>query len=268
MYPVKLPDLFKGSSINVMGRYKTGGQTTVTLTGKVNGVEKKFEYASAFTGSNNRHEFIPSLWAIRKVGFLLDQIRLNGEHKELVEEVTLLAKTYGIITPYTSYLIMEDEKVNIANRGMPGDRVIFNNRAMDDEGFLSQRSEEYKQLGANTDTVGVANSIDLQDLNTAKTLKKSKVGSGKMNYVDKTGKNRNFADQTRKVQNKMFYQNGEEWIDLDVQKNKDTKSKKIKFASDEYFKMLEDNPEVSKYYSVGKNVKFVFNNEMYEVTEK
>ncbi len=267
-YPVKLPDLFKGSSVNIMGRYKTGGVTTVTLTGKVNGIEKKFEYNTALTGSNSRHEFIPSLWAIRKIGYLLDQIRLNGEHKELVEEVTLLAKTYGIITPYTSYLIMEDERVNVARRDIPGDRVIFNNRAMDDEGFISMRNEEFKQLGASTDTVGVANSIDIQEMNNTKTLKNSKVGKKKLNYVDKTGKEKNFADQSRRVQNKTFYQNGEEWIDLDVQKNSNAKAKKIVFASDEYFKMLNDNPDVSRYFSMGKNVRFVYNNDMYEVTEK
>jgi Ca-activated chloride channel family protein len=39
---------------------------------------------------------------------MLDQVRLNGEKKELVDEVTLLAKKYGIATPYTSYLIVPD----------------------------------------------------------------------------------------------------------------------------------------------------------------
>ncbi len=48
------------------------------------------------------------LWARRKVGFLLDQIRANGEKKELVEEVVSLAKKYGITTPYTSYLVVPD----------------------------------------------------------------------------------------------------------------------------------------------------------------
>ena len=39
---------------------------------------------------------------------MLDQIRANGEKKELVDEVVALAKKYGITTPYTSYLVVPD----------------------------------------------------------------------------------------------------------------------------------------------------------------
>src|SRR5271154_7142167 len=39
---------------------------------------------------------------------MLDQIRANGEKKELVDEVVTLAKRYGITTPYTSYLVVPD----------------------------------------------------------------------------------------------------------------------------------------------------------------
>ena len=45
---------------------------------------------------------------------MLDQIRVNGEKKELVDEVVALAKKYGITTPYTSYLIVPDAAVPVA----------------------------------------------------------------------------------------------------------------------------------------------------------
>ena len=65
------------------------------------------------------------LWARRKVGYMLDQIRANGEKKELVDEVVALAKKYGITTPYTSWLIVPDAAVPVVNanpllRPMPG----------------------------------------------------------------------------------------------------------------------------------------------------
>ena len=53
------------------------------------------------------------MWASRRIGYLLDLIRLNGENKELIDEVTSLAREHGIITPYTSYLIMEDEEIRV-----------------------------------------------------------------------------------------------------------------------------------------------------------
>jgi Ca-activated chloride channel family protein len=45
---------------------------------------------------------------------MLDQIRANGESKELKDEVIALAKKYGITTPYTSYLIVPDAPLPVA----------------------------------------------------------------------------------------------------------------------------------------------------------
>src|SRR5205823_6278358 len=47
------------------------------------------------------------LWASRKIGFLLEEIRLHGETAEVKDEVVRLSKQYGIITPYTSFLVEE-----------------------------------------------------------------------------------------------------------------------------------------------------------------
>ena len=80
------------------------------------GMEKKeFVYDVTFPEkTNDDHAFVEQLWARRKVGFMLDQIRANGEKQELVNEVTALAKKYGITTPYTSYLIVPDAAVPVA----------------------------------------------------------------------------------------------------------------------------------------------------------
>ena len=64
---------------------------------------------------------MPRLWATRRVGFLLDEIRLHGETSELRDETTELARKYGIVTPYTAYLILEDEErrdVPVASRSL------------------------------------------------------------------------------------------------------------------------------------------------------
>jgi Ca-activated chloride channel family protein len=63
---------------------------------------------------------VEHVWARRKVGYLLDQIRANGEKKELVEETVALAKKYGIATPYTSYLIVPDAPVPVVGGALPG----------------------------------------------------------------------------------------------------------------------------------------------------
>jgi Ca-activated chloride channel family protein len=113
-YPQKLPDLFHGGQSVVLAKYSGKGHALISLKGKVAGKDggfesKTFEYEVAFPEkTGNDKAFVEGLWARRKVGYLLDQIRSNGEQKELVEEVVKLAKKHGITTPYTSYLVVPD----------------------------------------------------------------------------------------------------------------------------------------------------------------
>ena len=115
MHPAELPDLFLGEQLVLAGRYSGEGDTAIHLSGEVDGKTCQFTYEAAFPGRESQNEFIARLWATRRVGWLLDEIRLHGEEKELREEVTALAREYGIVTPYTSYLIVEDE----AQRNVP-----------------------------------------------------------------------------------------------------------------------------------------------------
>jgi len=110
LHPRELPDLFAGDQLTVFGRYKDKGHVAVRLTGEVNGKKREFVYEVSFPDRNTDNTFIPRLWATRRIGYLLEEIRLNGEKSELEEEVIRLGKEFGIMTPYTSYLVLENEK--------------------------------------------------------------------------------------------------------------------------------------------------------------
>jgi len=116
IYPPNLPDLFVGDQLVVLARYQGGGPAALTLSGSVGRESKEFVYETDFQPTTADKTFVEDLWARRKVGYLLDQIRINGEKKELVDEVTALAKKYGITTPYTSFLIVPDAPVPVAGR--------------------------------------------------------------------------------------------------------------------------------------------------------
>src|SRR5262249_48473747 len=122
-YPPQLPDLFHGTQLVVLGRFTGNGHAAIKLTGNVGKETREFVYEINFPEKTREDKnFVEDLWARRKVGYLLDQIRLNGEKKELKEEVITLAKKYGITTPYTSYLIVPDAVVPLLGRkqgGMP-----------------------------------------------------------------------------------------------------------------------------------------------------
>jgi Ca-activated chloride channel family protein len=115
IYPPQLPDLFHGTQLVVFGRYSGKGPAAIRLTGQVGKETKEFVYELNFPEkAPGDHDFVEHLWARRKVGYMLDQIRTNGEKKELVDEVVALAKRYGITTPYTSYLIVPDVALPVA----------------------------------------------------------------------------------------------------------------------------------------------------------
>ncbi|MBN2359807.1 MAG: VWA domain-containing protein [Deltaproteobacteria bacterium] len=106
-HPRTLPGLFRGSQLVLLGRYRNAGRASVTLTGQSGRGQRSFSYSADFAASGTEHKFIPRLWAQRQVGMLLGEIRDKGETPGLVDEVTQLATAFGIITPYTSYLVVE-----------------------------------------------------------------------------------------------------------------------------------------------------------------
>lgn len=115
MYPNALPDLYKGQELVAFGRYSGHGAGAVKISGTLNGATREYTTDVNFVENDATNGFIPRLWATRRVGWLLDEIRLHGESAELKDEVVRLAREHGIVTPYTAFLIIEDEN----KRGVP-----------------------------------------------------------------------------------------------------------------------------------------------------
>ena len=109
--PNSLTDLYKGSQLIVAGRYRRPGTARLTLSGLQDGSRVAFEYDLDFASDVPDREFVGRLWATRRVGGLLDEVRMNGETDALKEEIISLAKEFGLVTPYTSYLVQEDESM-------------------------------------------------------------------------------------------------------------------------------------------------------------
>ena len=83
------------------------GRPNLTLRGEVDGKPQTYTYRDLTFAERGGQEFIARLWAQRKIGYLLAQIRLHGVKDELVQEIVTLSSRYGIVTPYTSFLVQE-----------------------------------------------------------------------------------------------------------------------------------------------------------------
>jgi Ca-activated chloride channel family protein len=281
MYPTPLPDLFKGEQLIVVGRYSGHGGAAVTIEGKVNGETKKFSEDVKFPEESSENSFIPKLWATRRVGYLLDEIRLHGENAELRDEVTELARKYGIVTPYTAYLIVEDEtkrKVPLAMQSMPAlsrDREAqklatenwdaFKNETGGEKGLAGARYGGGLRMAENSSAgisaakeanraVGISGSVPAI---TAAPAPESNV---RLAQYSNEG-------QGQFVAGRNAFLNNNQWIDSLVQKQSNARHIRIQFNSPEYFALAANEPKALPWLALGQNVQFVLNGSIYEIYE-
>ncbi|MBN1580444.1 MAG: VWA domain-containing protein [Anaerolineae bacterium] len=221
-YPYPFPDLFAGTQILMVGRYRQGGDTTVTLRGTVNEQEQIITFEDVRFYQEQGNDFVPRLWATRKVGYLLNQIRLHGESQELVQEIVDLAVRYGIMTPYTSFLVQEDVEV------------------FSPEGRRETAEREYSVM-ATAMPAPPAGKAAVDDAEAQRVLEESNVSTGATERTVKI------------VGNKTFLLRGDLWVDTIFDSTKMTPAK-VGFVSDEYFALLRARPEWGAFFSIGERV--------------
>ena len=105
VYPRDLPDLFYGMQLVIAGKYTSPGGAKVRLEGLVEGALRVFEYDVEFSARPGNDNLVPRQWAIRRIGYLLEQIREHPNNDEIKNEIVRLSKEYGIATPYTSFFV-------------------------------------------------------------------------------------------------------------------------------------------------------------------
>ena len=282
VYPKQLPDLFSGTQLIVMGRYKGRSQQNVRLSGVAGGKARSFNAAVAFEAERTDHEFIPRMWANRKVGFLLDEIRRNGEQQDLVDEVIRLSKRFGIMTPYTSFLVVEDTPVASTNRptDMPtialptgaardsrGDALSLDDFDGSDRGW----GEDEEALGgafapapeaverSRWGAAGRAHKKASEEYRRMEGFEESS-GEAAVHASEAIGEMKQRETQdldalSRVVRDKLFHYRAGTWVDEDFESGMQTLS--VRYLSDAYFALLRFRPELRSYAALGENVTVV-----------
>jgi len=259
LYPKEMPDLFEGSQFVAFGRYETSGAFAIRLTGDVEGKREEFVYESEFPEVTEAGEFIAPLWATRKIGYLLDQIRLHGESKELVDEVISLSRRYGIATPYTSYLVVEDAELErLGRQPAAGPLLEMRARARRERGrpadywdgyfWGGERLEEEEQISEAENLLRARPGAELQQKTGAEAvetairimrLKDAKVAQVETARIKKTGE-------------KTFYFLSGWWVDEAAKE--DAERIEIKYASEAYFVLLDKKAELKDYFKLGERL--------------
>lgn len=279
-HPNNLPDLFKGDQLVIFGRYKTKKKGTdnnirFELDGNIAGEKVKLKFETKIE-KKSKNSFIPKLWATRRVGYLLEEIRLHGENKELKDEVVALSRKWGIVTPYTSYLIIEDEE----SRGVPVARQSMGKRiaSRNDNSvrtIKSQNGSAEGQFQRNLEKQsfrGFADSDSGSDAVAAaragEQLKKATQSKAFKNAYKESqyGNQISFEQQaTRTIAGKTFFQNEGSWIDSLVPEQKERVAKRLTFGSKEYFELLNQDANTAKWLSVAVNMQIIIDGTLYEI---
>ncbi len=265
-----LPDLFYGSSLTILGRYrKNNGNNSaqIIIEGKINSETKIYTYDITFPDENKDNESIPKIWAARRVGHLLDLIRLYGESRELIDEVVYLARNYGIVTPYTSYLIIEDEQRRVVRHELDELHQTLGNMRNRSEEFVENSRADYDNFFLDSGVESVQLSRESQELNLAENKQQLFQGVDRLAVLDNEGVIININEEVKNVQGRAFYNSGIFWNDSQLQSQSNLNIVRIQFASKEYFELIEDEPESAEVLALGRNVRFVMNSQIYEIYE-
>jgi Ca-activated chloride channel family protein len=262
LYPNQLPDLFAGEQLTLVGRFRGEvANTNIRLSGKVNGQPQSFIYSNlAFPGRAGGEPFIARLWATRRIGDLLNNIRLNGENPELVKSVVDLSIRYGIITPYTSFLIDENDILTQSGRDRAAES--FNEEAQ----ILSGQTTGSGAVdAADTSANLAAAQAPLPMAAPTMTAPGRGGGGGGEGFVatesdDESG----LVNPIQTVKGKTFILQNGVWTDTTFAPDT-MQTQKIVFLSDEYFNLLTTMPELSDYFALGDRVIVVVEGAAYEV---
>lgn len=247
IYPIEIPDFFEGNQIEIAGRFMKPGKTKIILKGKSYGEPKRFEYDAVFAakGENLEYAHIESIWATRKIGFLIDQIDLQGQNQELVNSLVELSKKYGIITPYTSFLARED--VNM----------------FDTQVTVQETTRQLQKL----EVVSGSSAVN-QRANKAVMKESSKAqNAGAVEYKDEAGDNR-LLETVKNVGGHAFYYKNNIWVDGALTESEVNSAKTVKQFSEEWFELSRQNSqEMNQLMTFDKEVVVQLNGQVYKIVE-
>ncbi len=255
MYPRGIPDVFRGSQVTLIGRYSNPNDLAsirLKLSGKSAGNMRSYEYQNLrFPLREEANDYLPRLWATRRVGWLMEQVRTNGEQRELRDEIVDLGTRYGIVTPYTSYLALEGRETT---QLVPQPRSV-NGRATGIGGNIMNAPK-----GALDAPVAESVTVVGEEAVKQSKLERLQKEADRIDEVE--------AKDTRamkRVSSKTFYMRDGVWSDADFKADAGLPETTVTFGSDAYFELLNQKPKLAEYFALGERIVVVFEGRVYRV---
>ncbi|NLI75398.1 MAG: VWA domain-containing protein [Candidatus Riflebacteria bacterium] len=276
IYPQRVPDIFKGTNLMITGRYRKPGDALISLSGTIDGQPVKLDYEATFPERETENGFVARIWATRKIGFLLEQIRKSGADQELKDEIVMLAKRYGILTPFTSFLVLEDKEIsrgpNLRRAMMPEESLGAPPSPAFEEARSRFSADGLSSKSEGADAVDASREMQAMKAADAPAAAPSMAPgaagggySGRLRAVrGATPAGGLKAPPTKMVGERTFYQLDGKWVDSQVKGEK--ADLVVKAYSDAYFALLAKHPTLGKFLAVGDRVVLVIDGKTVEIS--
>ncbi len=244
LYPQHIPDIFHGTSLLLAGQYQsTDSHAIVTVRGRSGDDEQEYKYQFD-PSSTGEHDFVPGLWATRRIGDLLDNIRVEGESQDLIEEIRDLGLSYGLVTPYTTFAIEAHAEgaASADNMTLYSDLTSLNQVA----GQITIQARVQNQMYLQSDKAGTAigDNITTNGHHNLAQVSNQNIDLSLLKGIED-------FDEPLTI----------DWINENI-----IADRQIIFGSDEYF-ALANNPDIRPLLQNGPNVLFAYDGKIIQVQD-
>ena len=256
MYPKDSFDLFAGEQLVVVGRYRKPGTVKVLVEGMVGQEKQKFDFPATLVDKSNDDSFgfIEKLWAVRRVGEILDDLDLKGKNDELVKELVELATKHGILTPYTSF--MADDRANLHD--LAGNTRVARQRLNDLDQFSGEAGFAQREMKLAIQNAAQGPAAASKPLIASASARSLSFGGAAIREQEAAVRN------VRNVGNRTFFRQEGQWVDSQVTKEQQANARRVKQFSDEYFELARTNGRrLSQYLVFDEPVLLNLDNQTY-----
>ncbi len=245
VYPSRLPDLFSGDELVVFGRYTAqhSAQSALTMSGSRAGKRETFTTTAEFPDHQLANDFIPRLWAARKVGALAQELKLRGANAEIERELRETATRYGVLSEYTSYLVQEPTSPPMDVAGAGGMQRQGSPAVLQSKRGMNGPAEDAAK--AATGERAVARSNEARKQREVKS-------AAELDRTDALAQAAPPAPNERRIGARVFLaKNG---MLTDAGADASLKTQRIEPFSSAYFKVLQALPELAPFWRASNTI--------------
>ncbi len=109
LQPQRIGSIYHGRQIVLLGHYWGDGPAKVTLRANVAGQNKQYKTRFNFPAQGGDNPELERLWAYATIQDMQQEINYFGEEKDLQQGIVDLGLEYGLVTNYTSMVVLRDE---------------------------------------------------------------------------------------------------------------------------------------------------------------